>query len=73
MNFIYSTFASLIVRYKKIFFERKVAKLQSRKEKLKVFVLAFFLLLLNIRPLKLCGFAFTLLFGMRLTTVKTDC
>ena len=62
----------LIVRYKKRIFERKVAKLQSRKEKLKVFVLAFFLLLLNIRPLKLSGFAFTFLFGMRLTTVKTD-
>jgi hypothetical protein len=51
-----------IVRYKKRFFERKVAKLQSQKEKLKVFVLAFFLLLLNIRYLKLCGFAFTLCF-----------
>jgi len=27
-----------IVRYKKCYFERKVAKLQRRKEKLKVFV-----------------------------------
>jgi hypothetical protein len=51
-----------MVRYKKRFFERKDAKLQSRKEKLKVFILAFFLLLLNIRYLKLSGLAFTLCF-----------
>ena len=49
-----------IVCYKNRFFERKVPKLQSRKEKLKVFVLAFFLLIVNIRYLKLSGFAFTL-------------
>ena len=50
-----------IVRCKKRFFERKAAKLQSRKEKLKVFVFAFFLFLLIIRYLKLRDFAFTLL------------
>ena len=48
---------------------RKVAKPQRKTES---FCLSVLSLVVEYKALKLCGFAFTLLFGMRLTTVKTD-
>lgn len=47
-----------MVRYKKRYFERKVAKLPSRKGKLLSFPLRVLFFLLIFKCSNLCGFAF---------------